>query len=139
MKEKSISHTLYSLRKLHSYTQDYVASVLGIVRQTYSHYETGKRSPSPETLYKLASLYDISMEDLMQESVQLDPEIFYEPSAKRQKRGDLDMVIEYYNNPYNQKKFKYFSNQEKELYYYFNKLSDKDKRELIEIAKIKLN
>lgn len=41
------------LRKAHSYTQDFVAASLGIVRQTYSNYETGKRTPSSEMLYKL--------------------------------------------------------------------------------------
>ena len=45
--------------------------------------------------------------------------------------------LEYFNNPHNQKKFQYFGNLEKELIYYFEQLSDTDKRELIEIAKIK--
>ena len=60
-----LSQHLIELRKLHNYTQDDVASSLGIVRQTYSHYETGKRTPSPEILFKLAGLYNISVDDLM--------------------------------------------------------------------------
>ena len=60
-----LSQHLIELRKLHNYTQDDVASSLGIVRQTYSHYETVKRTPSPEILFKLAGLYNISVDDLM--------------------------------------------------------------------------
>ena len=46
MAETLLSQRLKELRKLHNYTQDYVASMLGVVRQTYSHYETGKRTPT---------------------------------------------------------------------------------------------
>ena len=56
---------LKELRKMNNYTQDYVAEVLGVVRQTYSHYETGKRTPDATALYKLAGLYNISLEDLL--------------------------------------------------------------------------
>ena len=44
MSEKKLPQKLKELRKVNNYTQDYVAAVLGIVRQTYSHYETGRRS-----------------------------------------------------------------------------------------------
>lgn len=138
MKENSLPKMLRDLRKVHSYTQDYVASALGVVRQTYSHYETGKRSPSPEILYKLAALYHVSVDDLMQQTVELDPEMYYEtPSHDSATDYELRDYLRYYDNPYNQKKFRYFNNLEKELIYYFSKLSDEDKKELIEIAKIK--
>ena len=41
MKNKLLPQKLKELRKVNNYTQDYVAEVLGVVRQTYSHYETG--------------------------------------------------------------------------------------------------
>ena len=59
MKKSLLPQKLKQLRKVHNYTQDYVAEALGIVRQTYSHYETGKRMPDAESLYKLAGLYNI--------------------------------------------------------------------------------
>ena len=65
MSEKKLPQKLKELRKVNNYTQDYVAAVLGIVRQTYSHYETGRRTPDAEALYKLAGLYNISIDDLM--------------------------------------------------------------------------
>lgn len=49
MKKSLLPQKLKELRKMHNYTQDYVAEALGIVRQTYSHYETGKRMPDAES------------------------------------------------------------------------------------------
>ena len=38
MKNKLLPQKLKELRKVNNYTQDSVAEVLGVVRQTYSHY-----------------------------------------------------------------------------------------------------
>ena len=65
MENSILSHKLKELRVAHGYTQDYVASALGIVRQTYSHYETGKRTPNSEAIFKLASLYHITSDELL--------------------------------------------------------------------------
>ena len=54
MSNEKLAQKLRELRKVNNYTQDYVAEVLGVVRQTYSHYETGKRTPDTNALYKLA-------------------------------------------------------------------------------------
>ena len=113
-KNQRLAAKLKELRKIYGYRQDDVAAALGCVRQTYSHYETGKRTPDHEALFKLAGLY-----------------------PPTQSSEDLAGFLEYFNNTHNQKKFQYFGNLEKELIYYFEKLSDTDKRELIEIAKIK--
>lgn len=63
MNHQLLGNKLRELRKLHGHTQDYVASVLDVTRQTYSHYETGKRTPCSEVLFVLAGLYKISEED----------------------------------------------------------------------------
>lgn len=128
---------LRELRKVYGYTQDYVASALGVVRQTYSHYETGSRTPNSETLFKLAGLYNISVDDLMQLTIELDRNIYYDAPPPTQSSEDLAAFLEYFNNPQNQKKYQYFSNREKELLYYFEKLDDMDKWEIIEFTKIK--
>lgn len=137
MAKTLLPQRLKELRKLHNYTQDYVASALGIVRQTYSHYETGKRTPSPEILFKLAGLYNISVDDLMQLTIELDRNIYYDAPAPTQSSEDLAGFLEYFNNPNNQKKYQFFNNLEKELLYYFEKISDDDKKEIIEFTKIK--
>lgn len=137
MNNQLLSSKLKELRKAHAYTQDYVASALDVVRQTYSHYETGKRTPNSETLFKLAGLYNISVDDLMQLSMDIDRNIYYDAPAPTQSSDDLAKFLEYFNNPGNQKKFQMLSNHEKELLYYFEKLSEIDKKEIIEFTKIK--
>lgn len=137
MEQSLLSHRLKELRKVNNYTQDYVAVVIGTTRQTYSHYETGRRKPSTETLYKLSGLYNISVDDLLHLSVELDRNVYYEAPGPSKTSEDLSAYLEYFNDPRNQKKFQYNSNLEKELLYYFQMISDHDKREIIEFTKIK--
>lgn len=138
MSKSTMIHVkLRELRVAHSYTQDYVASALGIARQTYSHYETGRRTPDAEALYKLAGLYDISVEDLIHLTLSLDRNIYYDAPAPTQSSENLDDFLKYLSNQDNKKKLQSFSYLEKELLYYFNKLADIDKKEIIEFTKIK--
>ncbi len=130
---------LKELRKMYSYTQDYVASALGIVRQTYSHYETGKRMPNPEILIKLAGLYHISVDDLLMLTTDIDRSVYFDVPNSTPSSEAVDEMIQFFNSPSAAKKYQYFSIREKELSYYFQKLSDEDKTELIEIAKLKAN
>lgn len=138
MKNELLAKKLKELRKAHSYTQDYVAAVLGIVRQTYSHYETGQRTPNTEVLYKLAGLYNISVDDLIQITLVLDRDLQYDAPNTTESGEELTEFLAYFNNPKNQKKYALCSYLEKELLYYFEKLPEDDKRELIEFAKIKV-
>ncbi len=128
---------LRELRKINNYTQDYVAEVLGTTRQTYSHYETGRRKISPETIYKLALLYNVSADDLLHLSIEFDDNVFYEAPGFSQSSDDLSAYLEHFNNPRNQKKYQYHTNLEKELLYYFQQITDADKKEIIEFTKIK--
>ena len=137
MEQSLLSQRLKELRKVNNYTQDYVAAVIGTTRQTYSHYETGRRKPSTETLYKLSGLYNISVDDLLHLSIELDRNVYYEAPGPSKTSEDLSAYLEYFNDPRNQKKFQYNSNLEKELLYYFQMISDHDKREIIEFTKIK--
>mgnify|MGYP001095290996 CR=1 FL=1 len=137
MENQLLAAKLRELRTAFGYKQEDVAAALGVVRQTYSHYETGKRRPDHTTLFKLAGLYHISVEDLLQLSVAIDRDINFDAPQPTQSSEDLAQFLEYFNEPKNKKKFQFFDNFEKELIYYFERMSDDDKRELIEIAKIK--
>ena len=133
-----LSKRLQELRKVNNYTQDYVASALGIVRQTYSHYETGKRTPSSEMLFKISGLYGISVDDLLRLTTDLDRNIYFEAPGASKASDDLAAYLDFFNNPKNQRKYQYNTNLEKELLYYFQKLNDRDKKEIIEFTKIKI-
>ena len=103
MKKSLLPQKLKQLRKVHNYTQDYVAEALGIVRQTYSHYETGKRMPDAESLYKLAGLYNISVDDLMHLTLQIDRDVSYDAPTPTSSSSELSEYLEFYNNPANRK------------------------------------
>ncbi len=137
MRDSLLSKRLRELRKVKNYTQDDVAAVLQTSRQTYSHYETGLRKPSTESLYKLAGLYEISVEDLLKLSIELDENIYFDAPKPSQQSEDLSAFLEYFNDPKNKKKYQYNTNLEKELLYYFQKLTELDKKEIIEFTKIK--
>ena len=137
MKKSLLPQKLKELRKVHNYTQDYVAEALGIVRQTYSHYETVKRMPDAESLYKLAGLYNISVDDLMHLTLQIDRDISYDAPQPTSSSSELSEYLEFYNNPANRKKYMFTSTLEKEFLFYFQKMSEEDKKEMIEFAKIK--
>ena len=131
-----LAERLRQLRKTHSYTQDYIASYLGIIRQTYGHYESGRCTPSTETLYKLACLYNIDIEDLMLLSIDLEPGE-YEPPNHTASSRDLEKILAFYSDDFNKQKFRFFSDQEKELLYYFSRIDDVDRKEIVEFTKIK--
>ncbi len=52
-----VSKKLKQLREANGYTQDLIASYLGINRSTYSNYESGDREPPVQLLEKLSDLY----------------------------------------------------------------------------------
>ena len=136
MNNSDLAKKLKNLRLAHSYKQVDVASAIGVLRQTYSHYENGDRTPNAEILYKLAAFYNISINDLMQHTVNLDPELYYETKVPSEKGNDLDEFIAYMQKPENKLRFKHLDNNERELLYYFEQVDNLDKWELIEFAKI---
>lgn len=137
MAESLLGKRLKELRKANDYSQADVASMLGISRQTYSHYETGRRKPSTDMLYKLAGYYKISIDDLMHLTIDIDRNIFYDAPKPTQSSEDLASFLDFFNDEKNRKKFQYNTNLEKELLYYFQLITDEDKREIIEFTKIK--
>ena len=132
-----LAKRLKELRIVSGYNQDYVASFLQVARQTYGHYETGKRIPKPETIYKLAGLYDVPVENIMHMSIELDKNIYYDSPAPTESSKELSEYLDYYSNPDIRQKYRHNTDIEKELLFYFNKASLDDKKELVEIAKIK--
>lgn len=60
-----IYYNIRNLREDNDWTQQYVADFLGVNRRTYSAYETGTNSMTPETLIRLAELYNTSVDYLL--------------------------------------------------------------------------
>lgn len=61
----TIATKLRKLRELHGYPQEYVAYQMGISQAAYSKKETGKTGLSLSVLEQVASLYHISIMDLI--------------------------------------------------------------------------
>lgn len=131
-----LSTKLKELRKVNGYTQDYIADYLDVSRQTYSHYETGRRTPDFDTLNKLATFYSVSIETLITLATTSEPVSY--TNEKNPVVDELAEFLTFYSEPENIKKYQYNTRMEKELLFLFSKLSDKDKKEIIEIAKLKI-
>ena len=60
-----IYYKIRNLREDNDWTQQYVAERIGVNRRTYSAYETGVNSMTPEILIQLAELYGTSVDYLL--------------------------------------------------------------------------
>lgn len=122
MIDKTLGDYLKALRKHKGYSQEFVASHLNIIRQTYSHYETGRILPPLEALCALAELYQVPLESLLKLVMHTDSEP--EPSsspeipASSQKQSGLTI-------------------KETELISYFRLLDKRDKDDILDYIKLK--
>lgn len=60
-----LARNLKYLRLAYGLTQDDLGAFLNISRQAYSNYDNLKRSPDLDSLIRLASLYHLSLDDLV--------------------------------------------------------------------------
>ncbi len=58
------------LRKKHNYTQADMASALGISRSALSHYELNRREPDLDTLYRIAEMFNVTIDYVLGRSDQ---------------------------------------------------------------------
>lgn len=67
MKElNNLAKNLKDLRKQFGYTQTQVAEKIGITCSSYQAYEWGVTVPTLQNFIKLAKLYEISLDDLLE-------------------------------------------------------------------------
>lgn len=107
---------LKKLRKSHNYTQEYVASYIDVIRQSYSHYETGRVTPGIETLNKLANLYHVPLDEML--ALQLD------------NAGSTNSYCI---------SLSHISPRELELLNAFRSLSERDQQDILDFLRIKSN
>ncbi len=61
----SFSNNLIELRKYHDYSQEDLAELIGVSRQTLSKYETGESLPDIEKCKLLADVFGVTIDDLI--------------------------------------------------------------------------
>lgn len=122
MTDKALGEYLKVLRTHHGYSQEFVASHLNIIRQTYSHYETGRILPPLEAICTLAELYQVPVDSLLKLVVQTNPEqesvVLSRPSEMVPKQIHL-------------------SAKESELVNHFRLLDKRDKEDILDYIKLK--
>ncbi len=142
MSSKSLEQYLKELRKSYNYSQEFVASHLNITRQTYSHYETGRITPPSNSLYNIAKLYGIPVENLMEKVVTYNINDDFAKKTKPSEnedflKDDLSSFLEYINAPENSKRFKSLHRSEKFFLYYYNQLDCRDQDDILTFMKVK--
>lgn len=135
MADKRFGQHLQELRKSCNYTQEFVASYLDISRQAYSHYETGRAVPPNDTCYKIAKLYGIPTDKLIELSLQICDHSLTSPNSKES--DDLNAFLSYIEQEEHIQKLKHLNRKEKELLYYFDCIPEEEQNEILEILKIK--
>lgn len=61
----SFSDNLVELRKYHDFSQEELAEMIGVARQTLSKYETGESLPDIEKCKLLADVFSVTVDDLI--------------------------------------------------------------------------
>ena len=114
--QTELSSKLKELRKAHGFNQEFVASCLSIARQTYSHYENGRRTPSYDVMVKLAELYQISLDSLISEPADNRALPKSQHSQTNPSAESLSDFLAFCNDPANELKLKYLNQKENSLY-----------------------
>lgn len=60
----SFPQNLRVARLMRHYSQQHMSNLLHICRQTYNHYETGRRRPDPDTILQISLILNISTDYL---------------------------------------------------------------------------
>ena len=77
-----LEEKLVQLRKEKCLSQMCVAEAMEVSRQAISRWEVGTALPSTENLRKLAELYEVSMDSLLNESVELNESVDIKATEK---------------------------------------------------------
>ncbi len=77
-----LADTLRRYRLAAGFSQQSVAAAIGISRSAYTYYETGKTSPDPTTLNRIAKIFDVPLEVFFQEEGHTDGARFRDPGVK---------------------------------------------------------
>lgn len=84
-KDTVLGVRLKELRRKKGINQEHVAIDLGISRARYSHYENNHVEPDAEMLRKLATYYNVTIDYLLGNSDNPNPEITNDPLSEIQK------------------------------------------------------
>ena len=111
-----LNQRLKHFRTMSGLTQQQVADVLGLDRSTYAYYESGKTTPDIKSVNKLLKIFNISYEELMDETEPTTVSVS-DPSVSDNDEDKLHIFD--------------LSKSEKKLVIYFRVLSPNQQKELL--------
>ena len=139
-KNTRLAKYLRALRESHENTQDELAEMLGVTRQTYSHYETGRISPPVNSLYNLARLYGVPAEEFLELAVTYNISMDFAtqpPVSDSAVSEDLSGFLDYINAPENIRKFNPLDRKERMILYDYQQLDARDQQDILSFMKVK--
>lgn len=140
MNKITLDQYLKELRKACNYSQEFVASHLNITRQTYSHYETGRITPPVNSLYNLAKLYGVPVENFLDLVVtyNINMDFAQKPAVQSSDMADdLSHFLDFTCTPEIKRKFKNLDRRERLLLYYYLQLDTRDQEDILTFLKVK--
>jgi len=90
---KDLYKKLKTLREQYKFSQEYIADKLGLSRPTYMQIEKGERELTISEAKKLASIFGLSLEDFIRESVLTLPKVVLEKEEVKEKKSDIRIVM----------------------------------------------
>ena len=91
-----IGRNVKNYRENLHYTQDAIAKFLGVKREVISYYENGKREIDLLKLEKLADLFNIELEDLLNDDSTIrEPKIAFAFRSDGLNESDLEKISEF--------------------------------------------
>lgn len=142
MNKLTLEQYLKELRKSCGYSQEFVASHLNITRQTYSHYETGRITPPVNSLYNLAKLYGVPVENFLDLVVTYTINMDFalkQQTGNMENNDDLNLFLEFTGTPTMKKKFKFLDRRERLLLFYYLQLERRDQDDILDFLKVKFH
>ena len=88
-----LEEKLIKLRKKQGYSQQEVADLLSVTRQTISNWECGQATPALDKAAELARLYHVSMDDLVGNDVEIVLKEEKDESTNRRKDHHLLQML----------------------------------------------
>lgn len=137
MNAASFAEKLRLLRKSHNYNQIDIAEAIGIARQTYSNYETGKRTPDADLAVKIAEFYHISIAELLSPAITGETAESYQDHSMFIDAVNMDAYMNFIEQESKSEKRSVLDYYELQLLFYYEQLEGLDKEEIIEIARMK--
>lgn len=93
MSKIDVAENLKILRKKQGYTQQELANILKVAKTTVSTWERGAAKPRMDVASKLASLYGISVSQLIGESNLVEDETHANKKSTEKEPVDLDKAL----------------------------------------------